>query len=67
MECLAGALTEMGTKHVIWRMNPKAITAPQARGLTLGTKGLRCLRNGGVFDSCGTREVPPAITFRGGV
>lgn len=29
MECLAGALTEMGTKHVIWRMNPKAVTAPQ--------------------------------------
>lgn len=22
-ECLAGALTEMGTKHIIWRMNPK--------------------------------------------
>lgn len=22
-ECLAGALTEMGSKHVIWRMNPK--------------------------------------------
>jgi dynein heavy chain len=22
-ECLAGALTELGTKHVIWRMNPK--------------------------------------------
>ncbi len=28
-DCLAGALTELGTKHVIWRMNPKAITAPQ--------------------------------------
>ena len=24
MECLAAALTELGTKHVIWRMNPKA-------------------------------------------
>lgn len=22
-ECLAGALTELGTKHIIWRMNPK--------------------------------------------
>ena len=22
-ECLAAALTELGTKHVIWRMNPK--------------------------------------------
>jgi ABC-type nitrate/sulfonate/bicarbonate transport system ATPase subunit len=26
-ECLAGALTELGTKHVIWRMNPKVGTA----------------------------------------
>ena len=24
MECLAAALTELGTKHAIWRMNPKA-------------------------------------------
>lgn len=32
LEVLAGALTEMGTKHVIWRMNPKAITAPQMFG-----------------------------------
>ena len=31
LECLAAALTELGTKHVIWRMNPKAITAPQVR------------------------------------
>ena len=28
MECLAAALTELGTKHVIWRMNPKARTLP---------------------------------------
>lgn len=32
MEVLAGALTELGTKHTIWRMNPKAITAPQMFG-----------------------------------
>ena len=32
IECLAAALTELGTKHVIWRMNPKAITAPQMFG-----------------------------------
>jgi len=31
-EVLAGALTELGTKHVIWKMNPKAITAPQMFG-----------------------------------
>ena len=24
MECLAAALTELGTKTVLWRMNPKA-------------------------------------------
>ena len=28
-ECLAGALTELGTKHVIWRMNPKVLIAIQ--------------------------------------
>ena len=32
IDCLAGALTELGNKHVIWRMNPKAITAPQMFG-----------------------------------
>jgi ribose 1,5-bisphosphokinase PhnN len=32
IECLAAALTELGTKHAIWRMNPKAITAPQMFG-----------------------------------
>jgi len=31
-EVLAGALTELGTKHVIWKMNPKALTAPQMFG-----------------------------------
>ena len=32
IDCLAAALTELGTKHVVWRMNPKAITAPQMFG-----------------------------------
>lgn len=39
LECLAGALTELGTKHVIWRMNPKAITAPQMFGRMDATTG----------------------------
>jgi ATPase subunit of ABC transporter with duplicated ATPase domains len=39
MECLAGALTELGTKHVIWRMNPKAVTAPQMFGRMDPTTG----------------------------
>lgn len=32
IDCLAAALTELGTKHAVWRMNPKAITAPQMFG-----------------------------------
>ncbi|CAD7698753.1 unnamed protein product [Ostreobium quekettii] len=39
VECLAGALTELGQKHVIWRMNPKAITAPQMFGRMDATTG----------------------------
>lgn len=31
-ECLAGALSVLIQKHQIWRMNPKAITAPQMFG-----------------------------------
>ena len=38
-ECLAAALTELGTKHVLWRMNPKAITAPQMFGKMDTTTG----------------------------
>lgn len=32
IDCLAAALTELGTKTAVWRMNPKAITAPQMFG-----------------------------------
>ena len=32
IDCLAAALTEMGSKTVVWKMNPKAITAPQMFG-----------------------------------
>ncbi|CAG9462434.1 unnamed protein product [Pedinophyceae sp. YPF-701] len=32
-ECLAGALTTLGRKHLIWKMNPKSITAPQMFGM----------------------------------
>jgi dynein heavy chain len=32
VECLAAALSELGTRHVVWRMNPKAITVPQMFG-----------------------------------
>jgi dynein heavy chain len=38
-ETLAGALSELGTKHVIWKMNPKAITAPQMFGRMDSTTG----------------------------
>lgn len=31
-ECVAGALSITSNKHQIWRMNPKAITAPQMFG-----------------------------------
>ena len=31
-DTLAAALTDMGTKTVVWRMNPKALTAPQMFG-----------------------------------
>jgi dynein heavy chain, axonemal len=32
VDCLAAALTELGQKTVVWRMNPKSITAPQMFG-----------------------------------
>ena len=38
-ECLAAALSEVGPKHVVWKMNPKAITAPQMFGKLDATTG----------------------------
>lgn len=32
IDCLAAALSELGNKTVVWRMNPKAITASQMFG-----------------------------------
>jgi dynein heavy chain len=32
VDCLAAALSELGQKTVVWRMNPKSITAPQMFG-----------------------------------
>lgn len=32
VECLAAALTSLGRKTVVWRLNPKALTAPQMFG-----------------------------------
>jgi hypothetical protein len=47
IECLAAALTELGTRHAIWRMNPKAITVPQIFGrldaATGGSAGRACV------------------------
>lgn len=39
IDCLATALTEMGQKTVVFRMNPKAITAPQMFGRLDPTTG----------------------------
>jgi dynein heavy chain, axonemal len=39
VESLSAAMTEMGTKHVLWKMNPKAITAPQMFGMLDASTG----------------------------
>ena len=60
IDCLAAALSELGNKTVVWRMNPKAITAAQMFGrmdAATGTEWRPCLSwDGRVFgrDWCHT-------------
>ena len=44
MECLAGALTELGQKTVLWRMNPKARARLLCTRFSLERNHLRCLQ-----------------------
>lgn len=65
IECLAAALSELGTRHAIWRMNPKAITVPQMFGRLEAATGeqLRCC----VWQVCGRGGKPACSRDEGGV
>ena len=40
-ECLAAALTDLGTKHVIWRMNPKVTCLTEPALSSMSSKNVQ--------------------------